>query len=172
MIKKFFAAMILAIIVAAAQNVDAAPYITYRGHVSGYGWMRPVGDGQVVGTTGEDRALEAVIINFDGGIRYRSHVKNIGWQGWAYSGQVSGTVGEGLHMEAICIELEGSAAQYYDVYYRAHVKNRGWLDWVCNGEVAGTVGEGLRLEALQIRIVDKGSHFGRGNRHNRHPRYY
>ena len=170
MIKKFFAVMLLAVMVAAAQTAQAYDYITYQGHVSHYGWMHPVRDGETIGTTGRGEALEAVIINFDGGIRYRAHVQNEGWQDWVYSGQVAGTTGRGLHMEAIRIKLEGRAADYYDVYYRAHVQNEGWLGWVKNGEVAGTVGEGLRLEALQIRLVEKGSHFGYDNHRPRH--YY
>lgn len=163
MIRKLFVAMILAVLAALAPHAYAYEYITYQGHVAGLGWMEPVGDGQVVGTVGESRALEALIINFNGGIRYSAHVQNIGWQGWAYSGEIAGTVGQGLQMEAIRIQLSGRSQQYFDVYYRAHVQNGGWLGWAKNGEPAGTAGVGLRLEALQIQLVEKGANFPHGH---------
>lgn len=168
MFRKIFSAVIFTALFVFAQSVYAQPNIDFQGHVEGYGWMRPVGNGQVIGTTGEGRRLEALIINFDGDIRYSAHVQNIGWQRWAYSGDVAGTVGEGLRMEAIRIQLDDHAAQYYDIYYRAHVEQLGWLGWACNGEPAGTVGAGLRMEALQIELVPRGERFHRG----RGPAFY
>lgn len=157
MFKKFFAALLLTAIIFFAQNVSAA-HITYQVSVKDYGWMHPVGDGEVAGTTGEDRRIEAIVIDFDG-IEYNAHVRDIGWQGWRYSGEVAGTIGEGLRMEAIRIRLTGRYEDKYDVLYRAHVKDYGWLGWVRNGEVAGTTDEGLRMEAIQIRIVRKGDYY-------------
>lgn len=163
MIRKFFATMVLTMLIALAQTGYAYEGISFQGHVAGYGWQQPVGDGGVVGTTGESRALEALVINFNGGIRYCAHVQNIGWQDWVYSGEVAGTVGEGLQMEAIRIQLSGRSEQYWDIYYRAHVADYGWLGWAKNGEPAGTEGASLRLEAIQIQLVEKGSYFRRGN---------
>ena len=163
MIKKFFAAMLLMTLMIFAQNAQAYNDIEYQGHVQNYGWLEPVGDGEVVGTVGQGKALEALIINFRGGIRYSAHVQNIGWQDWSYSGEMTGTVGQRLHMEAIRIQLSGRSEQYWDVYYRAHVQDLGWLGWAKNGEPAGTQGANLRLEALQIQLVEKGTHFRRGN---------
>ncbi len=110
------------------------------------------------------KRLEALIINFDGGIKYSAHVQNIGWQGWVNAGGVAGTIGQNLRMEAIRIQLEGQSAQYYDVYYRAHIQNAGWLGWAKNGEPAGSAGASLRMEAIQIQIVDKDSPFNRGEK--------
>ena len=157
MFRKIFATLLLTAIMFFAQNVSAA-HITYQVSVKDYGWMQPVGDGQVAGTVGENRRMEAIVIDFDG-IEYNAHVKEIGWQGWRYSGQVAGTIGESRRMEAIRIRLSGRYADKYDVVYRAHIKDYGWLDWVSNGEVAGTTGEGLHMEAIQIRIVRKGEYY-------------
>lgn len=158
MIRKIFVAALMTMMIFFAQSASAYDYVTYRAYVSGRGWMPPVRDGEVVGTTGEGRAMEALMIDFNGGIKYRAHVQDIGWQDWSYSGEVTGTVDQGLQMEAICIQLVGRSEQYFDVYYRAHVKNKGWLGWAKNGEPAGSAGESLRLEALQIMIVEKGRH--------------
>ena len=161
MIKKIFSAIILAAILFAAQNVSAYEYINFQAYVEGLGWLEPVRDGEVVGTTGQARRMEALIINFRGGIKYRAHVQNIGWQGWVSGGSTAGTVDQGLRMEAIMIQLVGRTEKYFDVYYRAHVQNAGWLGWAKNGEPAGTAGGDLRLEALQIKLVEKNASFPR-----------
>lgn len=163
MIKKIFLATLM-IMLFLAQEAAAYDYITYQANVEGLGWLSPVKDGEIVGTTGQARRMEALIIDFRGGIKYRAHVQNIGWQNWVYAGEVAGTVGQNLRMEAIQIEMVGRTTQYYDVYYRAHVENIGWLGWAKNGEPAGTMGAALRLEALQIQLVDKDSPFERGDK--------
>lgn len=163
MIKKFFAAAIFATMLFFAQTAAAEENITYQANVEGLGWMQPVKDGEIVGTTGQARRMEALIIEFAGGIKYRAHVQNIGWQKWSYAGEATGTVGKNLRMEAIQIELVGRTLQYYDVYYRAHVENIGWLGWAKNGEPAGTAGASLRLEALQILLVSKEDTFETGS---------
>ena len=176
MIRKTFAALVCAVIFFVASQASAEDYITFQANVEGIGWLQPVGDGEIVGTTGQARRLEALIINFNGGIKYSAHVQNIGWQDWAYAGDTAGTVGKNLRMEAIRIQFVGRTEQYYDVYYRAHVQNIGWLGWAKNGEPAGTAGGGLRMEALQIQLVPKGKNFNRGGspfyqRENRRPSY-
>ena len=165
MIRKFFGAVFLAMIFF-AQSAMAAPHIEYQVHVQDYGWMQPVADGEVAGTIGRSKRIEALIINFSEGVEYNAHVQNIGWQGWRNSGDVAGTIGESLRLEAIRIKLTGYLANEYDIYYRAHVQNIGWMDWVRNGQVAGTEGQNLRMEALQIEVVRKGSGYERG-RHRR-----
>ena len=105
MIRKIFATLILTAIMFFAQSVSADSHITYQVSVQDYGWMSPVGDGRVAGTTDQGKRLEAIVINFSDGIEYNAHVQDIGWQGWTYSGGVAGTVGESRRMEAIRIRL-------------------------------------------------------------------
>jgi len=168
MIRKIFSAAISAVILAVIffvtpQTVSAANF-GYQANVEGIGWMNEVALGEVAGTTGQSKRLEALIINFNGGIKYSAHVENIGWQNWVYAGEVAGTVGKNLRMEAIRIQLVGRTEQYYDVYYRVHVENVGWLGWAKNGEPAGTAGASLRMEAIQIQLVEKDSAFDRGDK--------
>jgi hypothetical protein len=122
----------------------------YSAHVEGTGWLAPVADGDVAGTTGQGRRMEAIRLIAPGrNIFYRAHVQNIGWMAEVANGADAGTTGRGLRMEAIQIRLDSSAGH---IYYRAHVEGTGWMDWVHDGAVAGTTGRGLRIEAVQIYI--------------------
>ena len=124
MIKKFFGLMIFATVILFSQSAFAEPYLTYQAHVQDRGWLRPVGSGDVAGTTGHNRRLEAIIINLPEGVEYRAHVQDIGWQRWRSSGEVAGTVGENRRMEAIRIRLVRKGDDYdyardrYDRYDR------------------------------------------------------
>ena len=122
MIKKIFAAMILTLILTFAPNVFAYPHITYQAHVADYGWLDPVGNNEVAGTTGQSLRMEALRINFDGGIRYCAHVADYGWLDWVKNGEIAGTTGQSLRMEAVQIRLveKDSRHDYDDDHYRKH----------------------------------------------------
>ena len=145
---------------------NAEPYIAlkigYSTHVQDHGWLSTAYDGDMSGTQGESRRLEALKINlvnqeFDGDIEYQAHIENIGWgQGIKRNGQIAGTQGQSLRLEAITIKLTGTMAQKYDIYYRGHVQNFGWLDWAKNGGKSGSEGYAYRLEAIQVKLVPKG----------------
>lgn len=135
--------------------------VAYQTHVEDYGWLDEVKDGEISGTTGEKKRMEALKVtledsSIDGSVEYRTHVENKGWLDWVKDGELSGTTGEGLRMEAVQLKLSGDIAEKYDIYYRAHAQEFGWLDWAKNGEAAGTAGYGYRLEAIEIRLVKKG----------------
>lgn len=53
------------------------------------------------GTVGQEKRLEAILINVGNGVQYRTHVVNQGWGAWVSSGQWSGTKEMGLRIEAI-----------------------------------------------------------------------
>jgi len=136
----------------------------YQTHVQKKGWMEPISDNQIAGTTGNGLRLEAMKLkisnnplSFSGNIEYQTHIQKIGWQNWKNNYDVSGTEGQGLRLEAIKIRLNGELASHYDVYYRVHCQTYGWKNWVKNGELAGTTGEGKRMEAIQIKIVRRDS---------------
>lgn len=135
--------------------------IVYRAHVSGIGWMPRVGDGRTAGTTGEAKAVEALIVespvDVSGAVVVESHVSEIGWMPGVRQGEICGTVGRSLAMQAIKIHLTGALAEKYDVYYRVHAANYGWLAWTSNGAEAGTTGLAQRLEAVQILLLAKDS---------------
>jgi uncharacterized protein YjdB len=143
--------------------------LSYATHVEGIGNQAARNAGDISGTSGESRRLEAITISlgsaypYTGGIRYSTHIEDYGWEdqvasrGWKTSGQLSGTRGESKRLEAIKIELTGDLKNYYDVYYQVHAENAGWLTWAKNGAISGTAGYSWRLEAIRIAIVPKGA---------------
>ncbi len=136
--------------------------IQYGTHVQGIGWRPYAMNGEIEGTVGEGKRLEAIIIDLCafpeiGGVEYRTHVQTYGWEKtWRKDEEVSGTTGEAKRLEAIQIRLTGEIAKQYDVYYRVHAQSYGWLGWAKNGQSAGTEGLAKRLEAIQIVVVKKG----------------
>lgn len=142
----------------------------YTTHVQTIGWQSYLYDGQIAGTVGMAKRIEALelsltdlecVENVDyssSGVTYRSHIQKTGWQtNWSSDGEVTGTTGLGLRLEAVQIKLTGDIATKYDIVYRVHVQHFGWLDWAKNGESAGTEGYAYRLEAIEIKLVPKGS---------------
>ena len=140
----------------------SAPVVSLKAHVSGIGWMNPVRNGDVAGTTGQGKAVEALNLSvsqdgYDLGARVSAHVSGIGWMNPVGNGADAGTTGQSKQMEALKVELTGTDSKYFDVWYRAHVQGYGWLGWTSNGSVAGTTDIGYRLEAVQIKVLPKGS---------------
>ena len=109
-------------------NLTNAPYdgdIVYTTHVQKYGWQGDVNktstwkkNGEMSGTSGEAKRLEAICINLTGemsehyDIYYRVHAQTFGWLGWAKNGEESGTAGYAKRLEGIQIVLvpKGGAA--------------------------------------------------------------
>lgn len=138
---------------------SATADIRYQTHVQTYGWQAEVSDGEIAGTSGESKRMEAFRIKLagiDGGIRYKAHVQRYGWMDWVSDGAVAGTTGESLRVEAVQIELTGNAKENYSVYYRTHVQHIGWTAWSKDGEENGSTGNSYRIEALQIKLVANG----------------
>lgn len=141
---------------------QTVPFVSYRTHIQDFGWQGEVRDGELSGSVGQAKRLEAIEINLGdtpvaGGIDYQVHVQNYGWMNTVSNGQSAGTTGESMRLEAIKINLTGEMAARYDVYYHVHAQNFGWLDWSKNGESAGTAGYSYRLEAIEIVLVAKGA---------------
>lgn len=137
---------------------NAQPEIVYASHVQNIGWQSFVRNGQVSGTVGQSRRMEAVKIslnNANGDVKYKTHLAKIGWISEKSNGAISGTTGQGRAIEAVQIWLTGEIANKYDIYYRVHVKDSGWLAWTSNGAIAGTTGGAIRAEALQVQLVPK-----------------
>lgn len=138
-------------------------YISYATHIENYGWQENKYDGEMSGTSGEAKRLEAIKINlenarFNGNLEYKTHIQDYGWESkWKTDNQISGTSGSEKRLEAIQIKLTDEMANKYDVYYRVHAQNNGWLGWAKNGQSAGTEGYGYRLEAIEIVLIEKGN---------------
>lgn len=133
----------------------------YRAHSAMDGWKEFVRNGEVAGTTGEGKKLEAIEIELADipnlGISYSTHLADIGWTAPVVSNQVTGTVGEDRAIEAFQAQLYGDEAQNYDIIYRLHIQDYGWLNWAQNGEISGSTGGGKQAEALQMFLCKKGS---------------
>ncbi len=98
-------------------NKDYDGGIAYCTHVQTYGWQgadlnKPSTwkqDGDMAGTSGEAKRLEAICITLTGemsehyDIYYRVHAQSYGWLGWASNGAPSGTAGYAKRLEGIQI---------------------------------------------------------------------
>lgn len=128
--------------------------IEYQAHVQDVGWTEAVSDGEVAGTVGEAKRLEALIVDSDYNLECKAHVQNVGWQDYVKRGEIAGTVGQSLRMEAFRIKLIDPEEGKH-VWYRVHVENVGWTEYAIDGDIVGSVGQSLRIEAVEIRIVDE-----------------
>ena len=135
--------------------------VYYSSHVQDVGWQDSVTSGQISGTVGQAKQIEAIKLTLPnsetGSIYYSTHVQDIGCQGEVSDGEISGTVGQAKQVEALKMHLKGVVADRYDIYYRVHVEEYGWLDWAKNGENAGTEGFVKQVEAYEVRLVKKNS---------------
>lgn len=141
--------------------------VMYSGHEEYVGDLDTVYDGAVLGSTGDGRRLESIVVErgaalraLDGDILYRVHVEDYGDQGWVASGNRAGTTHESRRMEALQMKLTGQLAEQYDIYYRVHAQEVGWMKWTKGTDEesgwTGSEGLGFRIEAVQIRVVPKG----------------
>ena len=124
-------------------NKDYEGGIAYTTHVQTYGWQGDeddptswMADGQMSGTSGESKRLEAIRIQLTGEIAdhydiyYRVHAQSYGWLGWAKNGEAAGTAGYSKRLEGIQIVIvpKGEAApgsMYKDIEQddsRAYIK--------------------------------------------------
>ena len=142
--------------------LSTGPSIRYTTQVQDYGWLRTSENGQMSGTSGESKRLEAIKIqlvhmNYEGSVEYRTHIQDIGWEEeWKSNYDLSGTVHQSKRLESIEIRLTGEVSKHYDIYYRVHAEKYGWMDWASNGSLAGTSGLSKRLEGIEIVLVEKG----------------
>ena len=102
-------------------KLSNAPYaggIRYITHVQTYGWQGNQNnpntwrkDGEMAGTSGEAKRLEAIRISLYGqmaekyDVYYRVHAQSFGWLAWAKNGEPAGTAGYAKRLEGIQILL-------------------------------------------------------------------
>ncbi len=141
--------------------VDRYFFIEYQSHVADIGWMGWVKNGNLSGTTGQARQMEAInirLVGDDGNsiimpdVQYHVYVRGKGWSSWMTDGQTAGTTGQALPIEAIEIRLTGDLAQRFTIRYRTHVSDIGWMDWVENGSLSGTKDQNHQIEAIEIQL--------------------
>ena len=142
----------------------------YRVHVEDFGWLDPVRDGQVAGTTGMAKRMEAIKITPPEGweVFVKLHMQDYGWvtyegirrgessgEGSSPTDPIMGTVGENRRIEDIIIGVsKRPAGDTRHLEFCVHQQDVGWKAWTREGNASGTDGMALRLEAIRIRLVD------------------
>ncbi|HEX4965677.1 MAG TPA: hypothetical protein VF173_33005 [Thermoanaerobaculia bacterium] len=125
--------------------------VCYQAHVEDVGWQPQVCDGDVAGTVGQSRRMEAIKITAPGrSICYQAYLENDGLQGVKCDGAPAGTTDRGLRMEALKVWIQSGGGH---TEYFGHVQDTGWTGPVRDGEIIGTIGASLRLEAVVLRIL-------------------
>ena len=124
--------------------------LQYKVHIQDIGWTNWKNAGEVAGTTGQDKRVEAIILQGNNGldIKYRVHIQDIGWSNWVSNGQVAGTTGQSRRIEAI--EIQSNKM----LEVQEHIQNVGWMPSSKGLNIrVGTEGKALRLEAFKIRVI-------------------
>ena len=121
--------------------------LVYRAYCQTYGWKEWVDDGEVTGTVGEGKRMEAVQFDMKSQITAQCHCQSYGDMNPVAPGNIAGTVAESKRMEAIKLDAP------YKIRYKVHIQGIGWSDWFTNGQWAGTKGQSKRLEAIMVERV-------------------
>ena len=124
--------------------------VKYRSHLQSTGWQEWKHDGEMSGTTGESRRLEAIQIDYDKPIYAKAHIQKDGWvdYGKITKDTIIGTTGEAKRLECLCLKCEG-------LKYRVHIQDSGWSCWTDADGIStlGSVGQKLRIEAIEIMEI-------------------
>lgn len=124
--------------------------LLYKAHIQDIGWTDWKSTGEVAGTTGQDRRVEAIILQGNNGLdlSYRVHIESIGWTGWTSNGESCGTTGQSKRIEAI--EIQSNKM----LEVQEHIESVGWMPSSKGTYIKiGTEGKSLRLEAFKIRVI-------------------
>lgn len=121
--------------------------IKYRSHIADIGWQDWKKDGELSGTTGKGKRLEAIQIDFPKEVYAKAHIEDKGWvdYGKITKDTIIGTEHQSKRLECLC--LKG------DFKYRVHIQDSGWSCWTKADGVCtlGSVGQSLRIEAIEIK---------------------
>ena len=130
--------------------------IYYRVHTQDYGWLPEVRDGQIAGTTGQARRVEAIqFTHLPKGLELdiHAHIQNKG--DMAYDSvmdgnlPIIGTVGQGLRLEGFNIHVLCNDTGK-KLKYDGHVQDVGWTGECAAGTPCGTAGQAKRMEAVKL----------------------
>jgi len=130
--------------------------LKYQAHTQDIGWREWIHDGQIAGSVGAGKRLEALRIDTSAfgdklKLNVKVHIMNIGWKTVedVKPDTVIGTTGKGLRMEAIEIDPVVNETGK-KLYYQVHLSNTGWTGKVPAGYATGTVGLKKAIEAIKI----------------------
>ena len=140
-------------------KTDKFGTISYQAHMRGFGWGNWQSDGLMVGSTGQNRRIEALHITPDGETDVVVHMKEIGNKEYKNikKDTLIGTTGQNRRLEAIritghALRLEAIRINPYGKTIKAkvHIQSKGWVDYsmITKDTIIGTVGEKKRIECL------------------------
>lgn len=140
-------------------KTDKFGTISYQAHMRGFGWGNWQSDGLMVGSTGQNRRIEALHIKLDGETDVVVHMKEIGNKEYKNikKDTLIGTTGQNRRLEAIritghALRLEAIRINPYGKTIKAkvHIQSKGWVDYgmITKDTIIGTVGEKKRIECL------------------------
>lgn len=153
-------------------------------NVQDAGWTEWSTNGQIAGTLGQAKRVEAIEAKLSGDIAayydvyYSVYSESYGWLAWAKNGEPAGTEGLAKRVEALKVVLvqKGKSAPSSGstniafvksekpvLAYQAHVQDYGWLPKVADGILSGTVGKAKQLEALRISLTGMNATWIPGN---------
>ena len=124
--------------------------IQYKVHIQDIGWTDWEKTGELAGTEGEGKRIEAIILQGNNGLdlSYRVHIQDIGWSDWVQNGQIAGTTGESKRIEAI--EIKSNKM----LEVQEHIQDIGWMPSSKGTNIRiGTEGKSLRIEAFKINLL-------------------
>ena len=124
--------------------------IQYKVHIQDIGWTDWEKTGELAGTEGEGKRIEAIILQGNNGLdlSYRVHIQDIGWSDWVQNGQIAGTTGESKRIEAI--EIKSNKM----LEVQEHIQDVGWMPVSKGTNIRiGTEGKSLRIEAFKINLL-------------------
>lgn len=136
--------------------------LNYSAHVGYIGWMPDVRQGEIAGTTGRSRYIEALrvskVLSVNGSdISIMCSSKSSEqWEDQVLLSpqNICGTTGQKKALNSIKLSLSGKSVEMYDIYYKVHLSWVGWQDWKKNDEIAGNI-PGSQIEAISIKLVEK-----------------
>ena len=122
--------------------------VSYQVHARDIGWCNWQCDGNMAGSTGQNRRIEAFRMIPVGETDVTVHIKDIGNKEYKNitKDTILGTTGQDKRIESI--KITGKDTCYL---YRVQQKNIGWSDWTSNGQWAGAQGKALQIEAIEIK---------------------
>lgn len=125
--------------------------VSYQGHLRGLAWLNWLSDGAMIGSTDQNRRIEALRIIPVKQMDVSVHIKDIGDKVYknVTKDTVIGTVGKKLRLESL--KIDSSDTIYM---YRVHQKDLGWSAWCTNGQWAGVKGKSKQIEAVEIKVAD------------------
>ena len=140
-------------------KTDKFGTISYQAHMRGFGWGNWQSDGLMVGSTCQNRRIEALHIKPDGETDVVVHMKGIGNKEYKNitKDTLIGTTGQNRRLEAIritghALRLEAIRINPYGKTIKAkvHIQSKGWVDYgmITKDTIIGTVGEKKRIECL------------------------